>query len=901
MAALEGQVALQDALAETLPSLPPPQLYAALFNDAPVIHYAATLSGGAPLLFVSPNAASRIGSGADFATGRPWADLIHSDDRRRYAETLEELPRQGGVEIEYRLRAPGGFVWVRDTLRALDAARFVGAAVDISREKQADAQFQDAFGMLSAMVRSALDAVVTIDAEGDVLEFNPEAERMFGYRRDEVIGHSLVALIVPPAHRGGHLAGMRRFIESGSNELPNRRFQVQAQRKDGSTFPVELTIIRTTLGDRSVFVGEIRDISQRVEAEAERDRSIRLLRDAVDNLPAGFTITGPDDRIVICNEAYARSMGKPVEALIGRRRTELIVNALPTLRSVDGEPFDGSPEDIARVTERLCRPGDRPIELETLSGQTMMIGSSQLPDGSVVCVRTDVTEIRRAERAVRESAEVIRQVLESCPVAIKMARLSDGRIIYQSPASRQLYCDSDGECPTYAQDAFVDPADCARLVEEIHAQGEVDGFEVTLRRADGVRFPAAISARLVDVHGELMVVGCTLDLTERLAVEEKLAEQREALHQSEKLAALGELLAGVAHELNNPLSVVVGQALLLKETTDDPKIDDRLDRIGRAADRCVRIVKTFLSMARRRPRRAERVDLNALVREAVEVTAHALRSSGVGLQLHLSLTLPPIEADPDQLVQVMTNLLFNAEIALREATRERRLMISTGIEGNGTEVSIIVRDNGPGVPEELRKRVFEPFFTTRGVGAGTGIGLAFCHRVIEAHGGSIRLDNAPDGGAMFTVILPLKAMDAAAIQADAPALPATPQRRVLVIDDECDVADVLAAMLRQQGDAVDIALSGGAALSQLRQASYDVVLSDLRMPGLDGEKLFQLLSAEQPTLASRLGFITGDAMGSNAQRFLARSGRPYLEKPIAPADLSKLVAEIAGTTGPASP
>ena len=433
-------------------------------------------STGAPLLFVSPNAATRIGAEAPLEPGSRWVDLIHGEDRQHYAQALLPLRRQGVVEVEYRLRAPGGFAWVRDTLRMADAGaatggrrEMVGTVVEIVREKQAEARFQDTLGMLSAMVGAALDAVVTIDEEGSILEFNPEAERMFGYRREEAVGSALVERIIPPENRAEHLAGMARFRARGGTGTPNR-LQVLAQRKDGSAFPVELTIVRATLGDRPVFVAEIRDISQRVEAEAERDRSIRVLREAIDNLPAGFTITGPDDRIVMCNEAYAQSMGKSVDALIGRRRTELIARAIPCLRSIDGLPFDGTPEHVARVTDRLCRPGERPVEIEMLSGETMIIGSSRLADGSIVCVRTDVTDIRRAERAVRESAEVIRQVLEACPVPIKLTRVSDGQIIYQSPASRKLY---GGAYPTYARDAFVNPDDVTRLMSEVTLKGAV--------------------------------------------------------------------------------------------------------------------------------------------------------------------------------------------------------------------------------------------------------------------------------------------------------------------------------------------------------------------------------------------------------------------------------------------
>ncbi|WP_374441412.1 PAS domain S-box protein [Stella sp.] len=868
----------------------PPGLQSALVGEGPVVRYAARLAAGAPLLFVSANAVLWLGSLP--RRGRGWSGFVHPEDRRRYAQALRRVAEAGTTEVEYRLLGSDGSIWVRDRLIAADDG-FASTVVDITRERQAEARAADATVLMSAMLRSALDAVVTVGEDGRVVEFNPVAERMFGRAHAEAVGTRFSDLVAADA--GGPLddAAVSRWLQGIPSAGTARRLQVTARRGGGGEFQAELTILAVRLDGGTLFVAEFRDISGRVAAERERERSVQRLCEAIDRLPAGFTITGPDDRIVLCNEAAAQAMGRPVEEMIGKKRRELIAKSIPMLSAVDGCAFDGAPGEAARLMQRLCSLDGDSIELQLKSGATMIVGTSRLSDGSLVCVRTDVTAIRQAERAVRDSAELLRKVLEASPVAIKMTRLSDGQIIYQSPASRSLYGGRPDGAPAYARDAFVDPADSDRLKARLLRDGLVDGFEAELRRGDGVRFPAAISARTIEMHGERMVVGCTFDLSERHAVEAELARQREALHQSEKLAALGELLAGVAHELNNPLSVVVGQALLLKETCGDPALVQRLGRLERAADRCVRIVKTFLAMARRRPRRSESLCLNQSIREAVEVAGHALRSSGVGVRMRLARDLPAILGDPDQLAQVLTNLIFNAEIAMREVAGDRLLTLTTAVAEGGRAVVLTVRDTGPGVPPELRARAFEPFFTTRGIGSGTGIGLAFCHRVVEGHGGRITLDGGRTGGAVFTVRLPVG--DAAPATPETPAVEPEPAgRRVLVIDDEVDVADVLAAMLRRQGDRVETAMSGGDALLHLRRGTFDLVLSDLRMPGLDGETLYRILAEEQPETVRRLGFITGDAMGSRAQRFLARSGRPYLEKPITPADLSRLVAAIGG-------
>ena len=868
----------------------------AILASGPILHYARRAGRSRRLVYLSPNAGRLVGAAPEAILASPegWGGQVHPDDVERYRQAEAALVRAAEIEVAYRLRAADGDRWVRDSLRR-SGGLILGSVVDISREKTAQDAHQGTTDLMRTMVRSALDAVVAIDEDGRIIEFNPAAEAMFGHARAEAIGRSFSQLITPPELRAAHDAGIARMRDRGAAEMPDRRVQAEALRKDGSRFPVEVTVARATSGGKSVFVGEIRDISERVDALAERDRITALLRDAVENLPVAFSVTDHDDRIILCNEVFARFYGHSAASMRGRRRLELVGAFLQHLRAVDGQPFSGTASEAERLRARLRNPNGEPMEIELADGSTVLVWSKRLSGGGIVCVRTDVTAIKRAEGAVRESTEIIRRVVDSCPVPLAMTTAAENVLLYESAASMALFGRTPDQTPRTCREAFADPSARDRLVEALSVTGRLDGFEVELRRYDGSTFWAAMSARLIDFHGEQVIVSSIFDLTERRAVEAQLAHQREALHQNEKLAALGELLAGVAHELNNPLSVIIGQALLLQETSSDLTATGRLMKINRAADRCVRIVRTFLSMARQQPRRSERLDLNALVRQTLEVAEHGLHSSGVELVLRLASALPPIEGDGDQLIQAMANLVFNAENALRDVAGPRRLEVETRVEGR--LVQVVVRDNGPGIPADLQRRVFEPFFTTKEVGSGTGIGLSYCHRVIEAHDGRIRLESAPGRGATFTIALPC---------AD-PLAPHTPPvvaelstsgHRVLVIDDEVDVADIIATILRSQGHAVDIAHSGREALHRLDAVVYDVILSDLRMPGLDGERLFEHLLRERPGLVDRVAFVTGDAMGRRAQSFLRRSGRPVLEKPIRPADAARLIATIVD--GPAS-
>jgi nitrogen-specific signal transduction histidine kinase/ActR/RegA family two-component response regulator len=391
------------------------------------------------------------------------------------------------------------------------------------------------------------------------------------------------------------------------------------------------------------------------------------------------------------------------------------------------------------------------------------------------------------------------------------------------------------------------------------------------------------------VGGRQLFTAHIRDLTQQKDAAREITRQRERLYQSEKMSALGSLLAGVAHELNNPLSIVVGQALMLEEDGSGD-LAQRAARIRTAAERCGRIVKSFLAMARQRSPEKKAVDLNQIVRSALDLVGYGIRSAGIKVTADLAGDLPNFSADPDQLAQLITNLVLNAQQALKDAPQPRRLRIRTRYKPEQSQLRLVISDNGPGIPRDLRSRVFEPFFTTKPVGSGTGIGLSICHAIVSEHGGSIEVDGTPGGGAMFTIRLPVVAVSAPRLPAQIERVPEIARRRALVIDDERDIAETIAEMLTREGFAVEIATSGEEALSELRRRSYDLLLSDVRMPELDGPALLRRLQNEWPVLAERLIFVTGDTLGLGAGSVLDQLGRPVIEKPITPDEIRRVVS-----------
>ncbi len=300
------------------------------------------------------------------------------------------------------------------------------------------------------------------------------------------------------------------------------------------------------------------------------------------------------------------------------------------------------------------------------------------------------------------------------------------------------------------RDIFLPRSHDPNLLEEFIGRPNT----TEMRRADGTVFPVEVAVTSAEANGETFYTSQVRDMTSVREMEEELEAKRNELFQSEKLAALGSLLAGVAHELNNPLSVVIGRASMLRDLSEDEKVKSSGEKILDAAQRCARIVRSFLAMARQRPIQKEVSDLNALVAAAVELVNYNLTKESVELQLNLKEDLPTLSLDPDQITQVTVNLIVNACHAMSDQESRRLIRISTDYLEAGDQIVLAVEDSGPGVPDDIRKRVFDPFFTTKQVGKGTGLGLSVSQGMIEAHGGTLGLSESILGGACFRITLP---------------------------------------------------------------------------------------------------------------------------------------------------
>jgi signal transduction histidine kinase/ActR/RegA family two-component response regulator len=379
---------------------------------------------------------------------------------------------------------------------------------------------------------------------------------------------------------------------------------------------------------------------------------------------------------------------------------------------------------------------------------------------------------------------------------------------------------------------------------------------------------------------------------------ERLKETQAQLIQADKLKALGTLMSGMAHELNNPLSTIRLSLQLMRNEIGLPEpIRRRLDVLDEACERAARIVRELLVFARRKPPERRRVDLNEVARNALTLQMPEFALNNIRIVTDLS-PLPAIWADAPQLQQVLLNLFSNARDALKEALGEGVLTVRSREVGEG--VMVQVEDNGPGILPENLHRVFDPFFTTKGVGEGTGLGLSLSIGIVEAHGGSLQAETAPGGGSRFTMRLPLgQGIETPQPEEPEPAGP--PRRaRILVVEDDAPLRSVLAEIFAGLNHAVEEAGTGRAAQDRLEHNTYDLVTLDLKLPDIDGKVVWRWICERKPELASRVIFMTGDTMTPETQDFLHQAGRPVLSKPLVIRDIARAVDALLSAS-PAPP
>ena len=398
------------------------------------------------------------------------------------------------------------------------------------------------------------------------------------------------------------------------------------------------------------------------------------------------------------------------------------------------------------------------------------------------------------------------------------------------------------------------------------------------------------STPMLDEHGEVArFVYSMSDTTERVDAEAKEKKLQQELSLTSRLATIGRVAAGVTHEINNPLTGVIAFAEMLMQMDVPENMKEAVEVIHDGANRVVGIVDKLLTFGRRDRAEKEYADINAIITNTLAMRSYEMRTNDVRVTTHLAADLPRTMTNVGQLQQVFLNIIINAEQAMTNSPQQGELTITT--ERVDDRIRVSVADNGPGIPEDVIDKLFDPFFTTRDEDGGTGLGLSISYGIIKEHGGEIHIRSVVGRGAAFIVDLPIIAVVEQLEVAEPPGKEhgELAGARILVVDDEPHICRALDRLLTQKGHRVEITSSPLVALEMLSEARYDLVLLDLKMPGMSGIELFDRMKDISPSLQQKVVCMTGDTISARNEAFLHQTGIPCVAKPFGVDELMRQV------------
>ena len=616
-----------------------------------------------------------------------------------------------------------------------------------------------------------------------------------------------------------------------------------------------------------------------------------------ESLQEGIYIVTPDDHLIDVNPALVRMLGyDSKDELLSRSFADIL-------------PDEGQRNILRQQVDIQLKPQSREITLTRKDGTQVVClntgGAVRDTSGRVVRYHgslMDVTERREIERRLHQQQEFARRLVDSFPDLIFVLDIS-GRYTFVSPRVKEVLGYEAEEVAllelggrTHSEDR---PAVLSLFSEIVAGRQTFGSLEIRVRNKHGEwRRLRCHFSPFFDESGKIEgVIVSGRDVTDLKRLEEQLI-------QAEKLAAMGQMLAGVAHELNNPLTAILGVTELLGERAGfEPDTKRQIDLTHRQARRAARIVQNLLEFSRPAAPQKKAVDVNSLIERTLQLHEHSLRRNNIEVDFQPQNDLPPVIGDANQLVQVFLNLITNAEYAIREVREKGRIQIRIG--RMESHISCTVQDDGVGIPAESLPRLFDPFYTTKRPGGGTGLGLSICLSIIREHGGSIEVDTLPAGGSAFTVYLPLAAeQEAVATESGGlssesvrAAVDASRGRSVLVLDDEESIRALLKEGLSAQGVLVDCASNVQQARELVAAQSYDVLLCDLNLAaGGDAphgrDAVNQILAVSRAPKPEVL-FMTGDLVEPGA----GAPGEPRrLQKPFRISDVLTALREIFTAT-----
>src|SRR6266404_4221881 len=709
------------------------------------------------------------------------------------------------------------------------------------------------------LIDSFDDVLVAVTLDGEIRAANRSFADLVDGTFQEIIGHQLSEFLQDVGGDGTYLIerSLPRFIEK-------RHWTgvAQVRLKKRHTVHYFECVIHAMMREDEVHGMTIlaRDIT------ASRRNEARFT-ELFETLQEGIYIVTPEDEIIDANPALVRILGYDSKSeLLSRKVSDIFPD--PELRKVIRKEVDQQPVLAGREITLRRKDGILITCLNTAAAVRDPTGKIVRYQGALM----DITERREIERRLHKQQEFAHRLVDSFPDLILVLD-SEANYTFVSPRCQEVLGYAGEEISELKLGARTHPEDQPKLMalykDIIAGRQNLASLEVRVRHKQGEWRKILFNfSPLCDESEKIEgVVLSGRDVTDLKRLEEQLI-------QAEKLAAMGQMLAGVAHELNNPLTAILGVTELLRER---PGADDstkrQLELTHRQARRAARIVQNLLEFSRPASPQKKPLDLNNILERTLQLHEHSLRRNNIEVDSRLPGDLPGVIGDANQLIQVFLNLITNAEQAIREVRDSGRIQIRAG--RNGNQLTITVQDDGVGIRPEALQRIFDPFYTTKRPGGGTGLGLSICMSIIREHGGNIEADTFPAGGSAFTIYLPVASGESPESTAPSgvdssrtvrPTADLLNGRAVLILDDEESLRMLLQEGLSAQGLRVDGAATTEEALTHLGRSSYDVLLCDLHLSAggytVDGREAAKRILEAAGTQKPLLVYMTGDLLES---------------------------------------